>query len=374
MKPRQFIIVGVGLLILFAGLFGKSFLASQKKSQPKKTPGESFTKVPVLPVKYKDQETQLSYFGRVAAYQSVALISEVAGKIQQGKVYLRPGQRISKGQLLFKIDDQEIRLSLKSQKSLFMKSVADILADLQVDFPESFDVWQKYFENIKVDEPLPGIPEVNNIKEKTFLSTRGIFSSYYSILAQEARLNKYRFYAPFSGSISDVLLEPGAVANPGSRIATLTRTSQLELVLPVRSQDLQWLTRGKEVDVESEDEKMQWKGKIARIGEKVNPSTQSVDVYVTVHVDPESPIYNGQYLRAVLPGNIVQKAMTIPRSAMFDKNKVYIVTDGKLKQSEVIVHKVNPKTAIISGLSEGQKLVSEIPLNAIENLPVMVIQ
>ncbi len=374
MKPRQIIIVGVGLLILFAGVFGKSFLASQKKSQPKKTPRESFTNVPVLPVKYTEQETELSYFGRVGTYQSVALISEVAGRIQQGAVYLRPGQRISKGQLLFKIDDQETRLNLKSQKSQFMKSIADILADLQIDYPESFDGWQKYFESIQVDKPLPKIPEVKDMKEKTFLSTRGIFSSYYTILAQEERLSKFRVYAPFSGSISDVLLEPGAVANPGSRIATLTRTSQLELVLPVRSEDLQWLTRGKEVDVESEDGKMQWKGKIARIGEKVNPTTQSVNVYVSVNVDPKSPVYDGQYLRAVLPGNVVQKAMTIPRSAMFDKNKVYLVVDGKLKRSEVTVHKVNPKTAIISGLPVGEKLVSEIPLNAIENLPVKVIQ
>lgn len=374
MKFRQVFIVSAGILILISGILIKNFLASQKESQPKKKPHESFTNVPVLPVKYEEQETQLSYYGRVGSYQSVALISEVAGRIQQGSVRLKPGQRVSKGQLLFKIDDQETRLNLQSQKSSFMKSIADILADLQIDYPESFDGWQKYFESIEVDQPLPAIPEVKNTKEKTFLSTRGIFSSYYSILAQEERLRKYRVYAPFSGSIIDVMLEPGSVANPGTRIATLQRTSQLELILPVRSEDLKWLTRGKEVDVESEDGKQQWKGKISRIGEKVNATTQSVNVYVSLNVDPKSPIYDGQYLRAVLPGNVVQKAMTIPRIALFDKNQVYLVVDGKLQKNEVTVHKVNPTSAIISGLPEGDQLVREIPLNAIENLPVKVIQ
>lgn len=374
MKPRQFIILGVGLLILFGGIMAKNYLGSLKEPQPKKKPRESFTKVPVLPVKYQEQETQLSYFGRVGSFQSVALIAEVQGMIQRGSVNLKPGQRVSKGQLLFKIDDRETRLNLQSQKSQFMKSIADILADLQIDYPTSFPTWQKYFEEIQVDKPLAKLPEVKDMKEKTFLSTKGIFSSYYTILAQEERLTKYRSYAPFSGSVSEVFFEPGSVANPGTRIATIQRTSQLELILPVRSEDLKWLTRGTEVNVESEDGSRQWKGKISRIGDQVDPNTQSVNVYVSITTDSKSSIFDGQYLRAILPGNVVQKAMSIPRSAIFDKDKVYLVKDGKLVKSEVTLHKVNPTTAIISGIPEGEQMVKEIPLNAVENLPVKVIK
>ena len=374
MKTRKLIILGVGLLILASGVFLNNVLSSMKTPQPKKPPRENFTNVPVLPVKYTDQETELSYFGRVSSFQEVALISEVQGQILKGSVNLKPGQRVSKGQLLFRIDDQETQLNLQSQKSQFQKSIADILADLQIDHADNFPAWQSYFEKLEIDKSLPALPEVKDLKEKTFLSTRGIFSSYYSILASEERLTKYKVYAPFSGSLSEVMLEPGSVANPGTRIATLQRTSQLELVIPVRSEDLEWISRGSTVEVESEDGLEKWNGKISRIGEQVNPSTQSVNVYISIGVNAENPIYNGQYLRAILPGDVVQKAMSIPRRALHDQNKVYVVENDLLCPLEVTVHKINPTTAIISGLYVGAQVVSDPPLNAVENLPVKVIQ
>lgn len=372
-KPRKIVILGIGLLILAGGIFGKMYLASLKTAPKKKPARESFTKVPVVPVRYQDQETELSYYGRVGTYQAVALISEVQGLIKAGSVALKPGKRVSKGQLLFRIDSREAQLTLQSQKSQFMKSIADILADIQVDYPNRFPTWQAYFESLDVEKSLPKLPVIEDLKEKTFISTRGILSSYYSILSQEERLRKYKVYAPFSGSISEVSLEPGSVANPGVKIATLTKTSQLELVLPVRSDDLSWLTEGTTVEVFSEDRSQSWKGKIARIGEQVDPLTQSVNVYVSLKAGGKNSIIDGQYLQATLPGKVVQKAMVIPRQALFETDHVYLVVDDKLQKTQVKVHKLDPTEAIVSGMEAGAQLVREIPLNAVDQLPVKVI-
>jgi len=372
-KPRKIVILGVGLLILAGGILGKMYLTSLKENPKKKPARESFTKVPVVSVRYNDQETELSYFGRVSTYQTVALITEVQGLIKAGSVALKPGKRVSKGQLLFQIDSREAQLSLQSLKSQFMKSIADILADIQVDYPNRFETWQSYFESLDVEKPLPKLPAIEDLKEKTFISTRGILSTYYNILAQEERLRKYRVYAPFSGSISEVMLEPGSVANPGVKIATLTKTSQLELVLPVRSEDLKWLTLGTKVSVQSEDGSQEWEGKIARIGEQIDPMTQSVNVYVSLKNDKQNAIIDGQYLQATLPGKVVQKAMVIPRQALFEKDHVYLVENDVLQKTKVTVHKLDPTQAIVSGMEAGAQLVREIPLNAVDKLPVKVI-
>lgn len=375
MKPRQYIIIGVAaILILILGFLLNGFLASMKTPEEKKSPRPKFTNVPVAQVKYTEQDVELEYFGRVSSFRSVAMISEVQGEILAGNVPIKNGQRVRKGQILFKIDDKENRLTLQSTKSQFMKSIADILADLKVDYPDSYPGWQSYFEAIDVTKALPELPEVNNLKEKTFLSTRGIFSSYYNILAAEERLTKYRMVAPFSGTLQNVQLEPGAVASPGARIATLVRTDQLELVLPVKDEDLQWLVTGTKVEVREEAGDKTWRGEISRIGDQVDVATQSVNVYVRLNTSKENPVLEGQYLRAKLPGKVVRKAMEIPRRALFDGDYVYTIKDSALSSTQVLVHKENPQTAIISGLPEGIQLVTEIPLNATEGLPVKTIQ
>lgn len=371
MKPRQYIInFALGILIAAAGVYFAGVLASLKKPQVKKSPPPKAINVPVKPVRYSDQETALEYFGRVGSFQSAGIIAEVQGQILQGAVRLKNGQQVRKGQLLFSIDDQETRLNLQSQKSQFMKSIADILADLKVDFSDSYPTWQTYFEAIDVDKALPKMPEVKDLKEKTFLSTRGIQSSYYSILAAEERLTKYKTYAPFSGSLSAVMLEPGSVANPGTRIATLTRTDQLELVIPVRDEDLQWLTKGTKVKVTSESDGHEWDGTISRIDDRVDANTQSVNVYVKVAPQKDAPLLDGQYLKASLPGKVVRQAFEIPRRALIDDNHVYTVEAEKLVTQQVVVHKQNPTSAIISGIPAGTQLVTEPPLNASESMEV----
>ncbi|MEM7038872.1 MAG: HlyD family efflux transporter periplasmic adaptor subunit [Bacteroidota bacterium] len=374
MTPRKIIISAVvGILIVGVGFMAMNNLAGRKKAQQKTTPPTQVPRVAVKTVAYADQETELEYFGRVNAFQSIEIIPEVSGKILPGSVPLKAGQRIRKGQIVARIDDREARLNLQSQKSQFMKAVADILADLKIDYSDRFPTWQAYFESLDVAKALPELPEVTATKEKTFLATRGIFSSYYNILSQEERLKKYKIYAPVSGAYSQVMLEPGSVAGLGSRIATLVRTDQLELVLPVQAGDIAFISAGTAVEVSAQDGAGNWKGSISRIGEKVDAATQSVNVYVKIASSAENRVFDGQYLQARIPGKIVRKAMEIPRKAVVDKDKVFVVQEGKLRLRPIVVHKINPASVIFSGLSEGEKIVLEPPLNAVEDMNVQII-
>ncbi|MEM0998100.1 MAG: efflux RND transporter periplasmic adaptor subunit [Bacteroidota bacterium] len=374
MLNRQTIIVGVSAVVLVGlGIFLMFFLSGKKKPQPRKAALVPPPKVRVEPVQYSELETELEYYGRVGSFNSVDIVAEVGGMIQPGNVLLKTGQRVQKGQLLFQLDATETRLNLQSQKSQFLKSIADILADLKVDFPERFPVWQKYFSSIEVDQELPELPSARSTKEKTFLATRGIISSYYSILSAEERLRKYRVYAPFSGSLSAVMMEPGTVANPGGRVATLLRTDKLELILPVNAQDLRWVKKGAAVEIFSEDGGQQWQGKVARMGDKLDAATQSVNVYISVNPNRDQRILDGQYLRARVPGRVLVQAMRIPRKAVFGGNKVYIVEEGRMVEQEITIHRTNSESLLFSGIKEGQQIVVEPPVNAVNNMEVTII-
>ena len=368
MTLRQSIIVAV--LVLIAMVLIGGFFASQKeKNKPLglKTPPKF---VQTAEVSYSLISTDITTFGRVESSQPIELIAEVSGRILPGRVPLKESQDFRKGSLLFRIDDAETRLDLKSQKSNFLRDLATILPDLKIDFPETYPKWNTYFQSIDIDKALPQLPEYQSEKEKTFLATKNIFSTYFSIKRAETNLSKHLVYAPFNGSFTEVAFEPGAYVNPGNRIARIVRTGKLELKVPIETTDIKWIKVGNKVNVSTEDGLMSWEGRIKRIGEIVNQMTQSIDVIIDI-IPNENTVYDGLYLMAEIPGIEIPDAYELDRGAFYNGSQVYVVEqDSLLKVKEVTVHRLNSKTVVFSGLDPGAQLVTEPLVNAYNNMLV----
>ncbi|MEM8888886.1 MAG: efflux transporter periplasmic adaptor subunit, partial [Bacteroidota bacterium] len=179
---RRALVSGViAVLILLAGSSLGDYFGSRKSPVRQMSIRESRKAVKVNQVEYKSRELSLSGLGRVVSENAIDLITEIQGVIKPGSVYLKRGQRFSKGQVLFKVDDTEARLTLSSQKSNFLTAIAGILPDLKVDYTDEFGKWESYLDSIDVEKALPPLPEINNAKEKVFLSTKNILNQYYSI-------------------------------------------------------------------------------------------------------------------------------------------------------------------------------------------------
>jgi RND family efflux transporter MFP subunit len=210
-------------------------------------------------------------------------------------------------------------------------------------------------------------------KEKIFLASRNILNDFYSIQSAEVRLKKYRIYAPFNGTFTQVFMEVGSVANPGSRIATMIRTDKLELAVPVEVDDIYWIQEGDAVRITTEDASRNWSGKVARKSDFVDPGTQSISVYVSVYPNAENPLYQGQYLKAYFKTKKVDNSMVIPRNAIFNNNQVYLVENDRLIKSEVKILKHNQNTVLINGIPEGVFVVSEPLVNAREGSRAVIL-
>jgi multidrug resistance efflux pump len=66
-------------------------------------------------------------------------------------------------------------------------------------------------------------------------------------------VKKYKIYASFTGTYTDVFLEVGSAANPGSRIGKIIRTDQLELEVPIEVHNADWIKFKDPVYVTRED-------------------------------------------------------------------------------------------------------------------------
>lgn len=367
MNWRKFLLNLVLIIVVLAGSYLLMGYLSSMKTTPESKPRQD-TKlfVRAVEVNYETNSAVISATGRLSSQEEVDLSSEVQGRILSGDVVLREGTKFKKGDLLVRIFDEEVKNNLKASKSRFMNGIASILPDIRIDYSESYSKYEAFFNSIKIDKPLPDLPAVDSEKEKVFLASRNILNDYYSIKSAEVRVGRYLMYAPFNGTFTNVFMEVGSVANMGSRIASMIRTDKLELSVPVEAQDIYWIKIGDKVSATTQDGTHSWKGVVARKSGFVDPGTQSITVFVNLKPSPGNPLYQGQYLRATFANKTIENSIEIPRNAIFNKNKVYVVEDGLLVEREVNIHKMTSTTVIFSGLEEKDMVVTEPLINVSE--------
>jgi len=367
---RKILIISGAIILLLVAVILSKFLSDQKEAPPEIDPKEYIIYTETAFVEYRDVSPVIREGGKLGSNNYVDVTSEVQGEILKGNVNLKRGQSFKKGELLVNIFDKETRYNLKASKSRFINSVANSLPDLKIDFFESYDKWLNFFNSINIDDELPELPEISSSKEKIFLAGRNILNDYYNIKSAEVRLNKYSIYAPFNGTFSDVMLEVGSIANPGSRIARIIRTDKLELEIPIKVEDINRIKVGDKVEMTTDITTSIIEGVIVRIADYVASQTQSVSVFINISCNNSVRLYEGLYLTASFNAEVLENVMEIPRNAVFNTDMVYIVKKGKLVKEQINIHKINEKTLIFSGLEPGTELVIEPLVNAHEGTVV----
>lgn len=371
MNWRKITFVAVALIVLLGGAAALSLMFVSMKPEPPHKPDPKVQRVvKAKTVEYSDIVSPLRREGRVVSSSEVALVAEASGRIEPGNVVLRKGTSFRKGQLLVTIYKDEAELALKARKSQFLTTISTLLPDLKFDYPDNYNAFQRFFNEIEMDESLPELPEFDNEKLKIFLASRGVLSEYYAIKQDEKRLSRHSLYAPFDGTFTQVNYEVGAYINTGGQIARMIRTDQLEVEVPVENGQSKWIKVGDEVKVYSRDNETVRNGVVVRKSDFVDRSTQSRSIFVKVYNSGGEKLLAGEYKEVEFPGQEITQAMLIPRNAVFNSNEVFVIVDGRLKKEEIDILKYNQTDLIFTGLEEGMKVVAEPLINIKENTPV----
>lgn len=297
-------------------------------------------------------------FGRVNPSLSINISPEVAGVIRHGDIRLKQGVKFSTGNVLFKIDDREARLSLKARKSTFLNLMAGALADIKIDYPNSYDVWETFYESLDVDKNFPPLPESSTIQERTFLASRNVLGEYYNIKKDEIRLSKYTIRAPFSGYFASVMVQEGAFVGMGTPVAKLSKTSELEISVPIDKENISLVRKGQKVQMQTRGSEFVWEGSIKRIEQQINVNTQSINVYVVPNNGKEE-LYPGMYLEVTINAGEISNSIELPRKALGNNNIVQTLQDSIVSFVKVDVIKKNSNSYIVKGLSDGDLVITE---------------
>lgn len=360
----------VPVVILAGGFFSMIGLLSLRSEPPKRNPTPRPRAVFTETVSLGTIPAEVRALGRVVSAQPVELFSEVSGTLMEGEVPFKPAQSFEKGDLLLKIDDRQARYKLNSTKSELMTALAQVLPEIKVDFPDKFQKWQDYFNNIEFGGKVPDLPEADNQKIKLFLSRFNVYKLYYSVRDLELMLAKHYFHAPFDGSILSTNMRIGSTARSGTLLGQILNLESLEVEVPVPVTDVEWIDRSKPVELTLSGGTATFTGRIARSASTIDTRTQTVQLYVSVDPSDSISLFEGSYLNVEIPGEVIENAYEVPRRALYEDRFVYVINGGVFEYREVEIARMETNSAIVSGgLSNGDTLVTELLQGVAPGMP-----
>jgi|GEM_PF-598481 RND family efflux transporter MFP subunit len=191
---------------------------------------------------------------------------------------------------------------------------------------------------------------------------------------------------PFSGVVSEVMVELGKYVNVGEPLFRLTDTSEIEIPLPLTLHDYaeieKKLIRGEMPRVElskNETTPKLWVGYVVRSAPEAEVTTRTVNVFVHVdnngpeNQDPDQPIdlLPSVFVHARIEGPIITEAIVVPRDVIRD-GKLFVITN--LKKVSPIVDKSDSKSGsaapadVFEGVVEERKVTVK---RALRNLAII---
>lgn len=357
-KLRGFFAILLAIIVMILAFFIARKIVNSKK-QVKPVSGKSYKTIFVDTVANKTMPIFYESNGNIEAVRKVELYAEVQGIFQSSSSKnFRPGENYTKGSTLVNIDAAEFKANLISQRSALYNQIATAIPDLKIDYKEVAPKWQNYLNNIDINKTIPALPSFSNDKEKYFITGQNILTNYYNVKNLEERLQKYTIIAPFSGTLTEALVTPGALVRSGQKLGEFIDASQFELRLNIPKSYTHLLSVGKKARLKNSDNQQEWEGEVARVNAIVNPNTQSVEVFLRVRGEG---LKDGMYLEAKLALMEEENAFEISRKLLVDNQKIFtVVNDSLLKLVEIEPVYLGKETAIIKGLEDGTIILNNI--------------
>ena len=346
---RKVILSVLGLALIIGALFLAKHLIDSK-NKPKPVVPKVVKTVLVDTVKNTTIPVVISANGNLMAKERVELYSEVQGIFKSGSKLFKAGQKYNSGETLIRLDASEYYASVQSAKSNLYNSIAAIMPDLRLDFPEVYPKWQAYLNNFDLKNNTPELPEMSGEKENYFITGRGIISAYYNVKNLEQRLAKYRIAAPFTGILTEALVTEGTLVRSGQKLGEFINPSVYEMQVAVSKSYADVIKEGAKVELSNLEKTKNYQGIVARVNGSIDPTTQTITAFVDVkHED----LKEGMYLEANLNAENVDDAIEIDRNLLLDSQEIYVVKDSLLDVIPVKPAHFSDRTVVLKDIPNG---------------------
>ena len=362
---RRILLSVLGILILVVAFSLSKSIANGNPPQRKEA-GKVVKDVYYVEVKNNVYNVQIPSNGVLEAYQRIKVTARVQGLMQTISPLFKSGQAYKKGQTLVQIESSEFRSNVISQRASLYNLITSVLPDLELDFPEAYEIWKAFLLQFDVEQTVPALPAMEE-NVRLFISGRGIISSYYSLQNLEKSLTFYSIKAPFDGVLVAANVTEGSLIRPGQELGDFIAPDNYELKVALPKSYVEKIAVGASVELKSIDTQKTYPGKVARINAKVTTQTQSVEVFIRVS-NPE--LKEGMYMESQIGALEFENVFSIDRGLLDGDQQLYLIEKNQLQLKQVKVVHFTETDAIVSGLTDGQLLIAQPIIGAYQGMEV----
>ena len=371
------------IITLVLGISGAMLLVKFKTKAISKPSERKLPNVKVLNTKTSSHTFKIVSQGTALPRTTILLISEVSGKVVSVSDKFNAGKFFQKNDLLLEIDPRDYELSLAQARL----KVAQADLRLQMEEKEA-TVSRKEWKLLNQGEPT-GL----QAREPQLAEARAALDAAKATEESAQRnLDRCRIRAPFDGMVSKANVRPGQFVSAGIQLGEIFATDVSEVRLPLSTSDLSFINLPKPNELLNIDKapkvilvnkvgevSQEWIGSIVRSEENVDPINR-MDYVVAKDDDPYSLKNNnktllrrGTFLKATINGRIAKKIITIPRTALRGKDRVWIAEDGKLIYRKVKPVYLDENLAIISeGIDSNEQIIVSLLAGVIDGMGIKI--
>jgi membrane fusion protein, multidrug efflux system len=343
------LVVAAAIIFLATKLFTASGSTEGPPSAQSSAPADNRLVVDGVVLKPDSLRNIIRVTGSAIANAEVEMRSETSGLII--RMNLREGTRVSRGQLLVKINDAELR----AQRRQF---------ELEMTLAKDTERRQKQlFERGAISQ------------EDYDLALNRLNVIEAQLALVDAQIARTEIRAPFTGTIGLRYVDIGDYLTPATRITTLQNIDSIKIDFSVPEQYSGLVDRGDRIEFRVAGVDNTFEGRIFAIEPRIDQASRSLPIRAV------APNRDGR----ILPGSFVEieylleeltDAVLIPTQSLIPQLQgqiVYVTRAGRATPVNVRTGiRSSTKIQILDGLAFGDTVITTGILQLREGLPVNV--
>ncbi|MDX1459570.1 MAG: efflux RND transporter periplasmic adaptor subunit [Xanthomonadales bacterium] len=374
------------VIVLLAGIGVVQALVQSKPPPEKKEDPLRLVSLYVDEVESERVTLSVTTQGEVRPKTEIDLVPQVSGRIVYVSDNFAEGAEFSPETTLIKIEDTDYKLAVVRAEA----RVAEARTNLERELATAKDK-QDAWKNPRTK----GAPTPFALNETQVAEARAKLLSAEAEL-EDAKLDLQRteIKVPFLGRVREKNAGVGQFVTAGTKLGRVFSTDKIEIRLPLTDSQMFELNlplgfmadafNAPEVQLSANvgGKHYGWTGHIVRTQAAVDQQTRLI--YAIAEVDdpynPTSehamPLAVGLFVNAEITSNHEREALRVPRLALRNADKVYVVNDeSKLEIRTVDVLSTSEERVLVTGgLAKGEKVVVSTVPSAVDGMQVQALE
>lgn len=339
---------------VFLGIVGISILYSCSSSDKLEDKDKTIVKVEAYsPAQSTNEGFYLS--GEVTAKQTANISTRMMGYVT--KIYVKPGDKVASGQLLVSISSDDI-LAKKAQIQAMITEAEAAAKNAQRDY-ERFKTLRN--QNSVSDKELENVALQNTSMNAKVQMARQQMNEV------NAMLSYTNIRAPFSGVVTQKMVDEGSMANPGMPILTIEQNGELQVIASIPENYIQYVKVGDIAQMELKSLGITIDGKVSELSPSAFRTRGQYSMKLAIDTKDKENIRPGMYVNILIPNktreNITSKIMLDKSSIVYrdQLTGIYVIDDQSQANLRWIRlgKTIGNQVEVLSGLSQNDKIVSK---------------